>query len=139
MASLILCTATRVLLPLLLLFSVFLMLRGHNEPGGGFSGGLVAAAAYTLHALAFGVTETKRTLPAEPRTMIGLGLLLALASGALSLLDGLPYLTGTWVEWSLPGDGKMTLGTPVLFDLGVYLVVIGATLHIILSLVEEQK
>src|SRR4029079_1978652 len=82
----ILPTAARFLLPLLLLFSLFLLVRGHNEPGGGFSGGLVAASAYVLYGFAYGAAEARRVLPADPRALIGAGLLLAVASGCLGLL-----------------------------------------------------
>ena len=75
MTSLILSTAARYLLPLLLLFSFFILIRGHNEPGGGFIGGLVAAAAFALNAIAFDVGSTRRTLRIDPRTLIPAGLL----------------------------------------------------------------
>jgi multicomponent Na+:H+ antiporter subunit B len=136
MTSLILSAATRYLLPLLLLFSIFLLLRGHNEPGGGFAGGLVAAAAFTLYAIAHNVAEAKKVLYLNPRTLIAVGLLVAVSSGLISLLAGYPFMTGLWSSQSLPVLGKV--GTPLLFDIGVYLVVIGITLLIILSLAEEE-
>ena len=136
MTSLILSTATRYLLPLLLLFSIFLLLRGHNEPGGGFVGGLVAAAAFALYAIAHGVTEARQTLRLLPRTLVGLGLLVAVGSGLVSLLLGQPFMTGLWDTRTVPVLGK--LGTPLLFDVGVYLVVIGITLLIIFTLAEEE-
>ena len=132
MTTLILRTTTSFLLPVLMLFSVFLLLRGHNEPGGGFSGGLVAASAYALYALAYDVAAARAALGADPRTLIGAGLLLALGSGLLPLLAGLPLLTGLW--------GKVAgidFGSPVLFDAGVYLVVVGVVLTMILALAEE--
>lgn len=134
MSSLILSTATRLLLPLLLIFSIFLLLRGHNEPGGGFVGGLVAAAAFALYMIATGVADVKRILRIEPRTLIGIGLLICLISGLISLFRGLPFMTGLWSKTVLPVIGKV--GTPLLFDTGVYLVVLGITLTIILSLAE---
>ena len=137
MTSLILRTATRFLLPLLLLFSVFLMLRGHNEPGGGFVGGLVAAAAFALYTIAYGVEAARRLLRVDPHILIGAGLLLAAGSGLFSLFAGSPFLTGRWVEVNVPDVGKVGLGTPLLFDTGVYLVVMGITLMIVLSLAEE--
>lgn len=136
MNSLILCTATRFLLPLLLMFSVFLMLRGHNEPGGGFSGGLVAASAFALYAIAYGVPKTREALRVDPRDFIGVGLIIALLSGVPSLLMNQPYLTGLW--FYLPGT-KIKIGTPVFFDIGVYLVVLGITLTIILALAEAEE
>lgn len=136
MNSLILSTAARFLLPLLLMFSVFLLFRGHNDPGGGFAGGLVAASAFALYAIAYDVPTTRRALRIDPRSFVGTGLLLALASGLPSLFGGLPYLTGLW--FYLPGT-KIKLGTPVFFDIGVFLVVLGVTLTIILALAEAEE
>ncbi|MDZ7269028.1 MAG: Na+/H+ antiporter subunit B [candidate division KSB1 bacterium] len=135
MPSLILSVAVRSLLPLLLLFSVFLLIRGHNEPGGGFVGGLVAAAAFALYAIAEGIAKVRQALRVDPRTLIGAGLVVALGSGLLSLLQGRPFMTGLWYQQPVPVLGKV--GTPVLFDLGVYLVVVGIILTIILNLAEE--
>lgn len=136
MRSVILSTAIRLLLPLLLIFSVFLLLRGHNEPGGGFVGGLVASAAIVLYALAEGVEKARRLLKIAPRLLIGGGLLVALVSGALPLLIAQPLLTGLWLPWTFPVLGHV--GTPLLFDLGVYLLVAGMALLIVLSLMEEE-
>ncbi len=133
--SLILSTATRYLLPLLLLFSFFLLLRGHNEPGGGFVGGLVAAAAFALYALAMDVKAAREILKVDPRVLIAVGVLTAASSGVLSLLTGKPFLTALWLKQPLPVLGKV--GTPLLFDVGVYLLVLGVTLMIIFALVEE--
>lgn len=135
MTSVILSTAIRLLLPLLLLFSVFMLLRGHNEPGGGFVGGLVAAAAIALFALAEGAGQARRIIRADPRSLIAFGLLISLGSGTVSLLFGQPFLTGLWLPFPLPGLGHV--GTPLLFDLGVYLLVAGMALLIVLSLMEE--
>ena len=106
MTSPIFRTAARLLMPLLLLFSVFLLLRGHNEPGGGFVGGLVVAAAFALYAFAFGIGRARRALLVDPLTLIGAGLLLALASGVPAVLRGQPFLTA---QWAL---APLTVGTP---------------------------
>lgn len=135
MISLILSTATYYLLPLLLLFSIFLVMRGHNEPGGGFAGGLVAAAALTLYAISNGVAAGRQLLGFDPRNLIAFGLMTAAGSGTVSMISGHPFLTGIWSAQELPVIGK--IGTPLLFDVGVYLVVSGATLTIIFSLMEE--
>jgi multicomponent Na+:H+ antiporter subunit B len=136
--SLILRTTTRYLTPLLLIFSVFLFWRGHNQPGGGFAGGLVAAAPFALFSIAFGAAEARRVLYVEPHVLIGTGLLTALVSGVIGMLGGNPFLTGTWGYLRLPGTDPLDLGTPLLFDLGVYLVVIGVTLSIIFALEEAE-
>jgi multicomponent Na+:H+ antiporter subunit B len=124
-------------LPLFLTFSIFILLRGHNEPGGGFVGGLIAAAAFALHAIAYDVEKTRTLLAINPRGLIVLGLFLAMSSGMISLFIGEPFLTGQWVKISFGSIGELDLGTPLFFDIGVYLTVIGVTLTIILSLAEE--
>jgi multicomponent Na+:H+ antiporter subunit B len=134
MHSLLLSTAIRLLLPLLLMFSIFLLLRGHNDPGGGFVGGLVAAAAFVLHALAHGVDASRKILRVNPRLLVALGLLIALLSGILSIFSELPFLTGIWFSSPLPVIGHA--GTPLIFDSGVYLVVAGMALMIVYSLME---
>ncbi len=135
MHSMILSTATRYLLPLLLMFSIFLLLRGHNEPGGGFVGGLVASAALALYALALGLRPAQQILGIDPRSLIYFGLLTAVISGVLALFTGAEFMTGLWSTQAVPVIGK--LGTPLLFDVGVFLVVIGVTLTIIFALLEE--
>lgn len=135
MQSLILSTAIRLLLPLLLLFSLFLLLRGHNEPGGGFVGGLVAAAAFALYSLAHGAEAGRKMLRIEPRLLVAIGLMTALVSGTLPFIFGLPFLTALWSTLPAPVIGHA--GSPLLFDAGVYLVVTGMSLLIIFSLMEE--
>jgi len=137
MSSLILRTATRYLVPLMLLFSVFLLLRGHNLPGGGFIAGLVAAAAFALYALAYSVDEARHILLLDPHILIGSGLLLALLSGLFPLLDGREFLTGVWSNLFFPSFGDIAIGTPFFFDIGVYLVVIGVAVTILFRLAEE--
>jgi multicomponent Na+:H+ antiporter subunit B len=138
MTSLILRTTARYLTPLLLIFSVFLFWRGHNQPGGGFAGGLVAAVPFAIFSIAFGAAEARRVLHVEPHVLIAIGLLTALLSGVLSLLAGAPFLTSSWGSLRLPGFPSVDLGTPVLFDLGVYLLVVGVTLSIIFALEEAE-
>lgn len=133
--SIILSTAAQYILPLLLLFSFFLLMRGHNEPGGGFIGGLVASAAFALYSIAFNVEQTRRLLRVDPRVLIGVGLLLALVSGMLAWFTGAPFMTAIWGEQVYPVFGK--LSTPLLFDIGVYMVVLGVTLKIVFVLAEE--
>ena len=131
MTSLILRTGTRVLMPLLLLFALFLLLRGHNQPGGGFVGGLVVAAAFALHGMAYGIENSRRALLVEPSRLLGIGLLVALSSGLLALFRGQPFLTAQWTE------GPIAIGTPLVFDIGVFLVVIGVVLTMTFTLAED--
>ncbi|MFZ6027140.1 MAG: Na+/H+ antiporter subunit B [Chloroflexota bacterium] len=133
--SFLLPLAARYLMPLMLIFSVFLLLRGHNEIGGGFVGGLVASSAFMLYAIANTPEALRRLLPAPPLTWIGLGLLAALASGIIPMWNGAPLMTGVWLKTPLPVIGKV--GTPLLFDIGVYFLVIGVVLWMLLTLAEE--
>jgi multicomponent Na+:H+ antiporter subunit B len=137
LTSLILQTATGFLQPLLLVFSIILLMQGHDEPGGGFVGGLTASAAFALHAIAHGVPSARRSLRADPRTLAGLGLVLAFGASSLSLAQGRPFLSAIWVAVPVPGGTHLEVGTPLLFDVGVYAVVVGATLTVIFALGEE--
>lgn len=131
MKSLILSTATKLILPVLIMFSFFLLIRGHYEPGGGFVGGLVAASAFALFSISNGVQEARRLFP-HSRLFIILGLSVALISGLLSVFAGMVAFTGLWTDFALPVIGR--LSTPFMFDVGVYLVVIGVTTSIVFTL-----
>jgi multicomponent Na+:H+ antiporter subunit B len=137
MFTMILRTATKYLMPLLLMFSIFLLLRGHNEPGGGFVAGLVASAAFALYALSAGVPAARHTLYFDPHNIIGAGLLISLSSSVFPMLFGRPFLTGLWADFHLPLFGDVEIGTPFIFDIGVSMVVLGVVLMIIFSLAEE--
>ena len=138
MRPVILLTATTYLMPMLLLLSAFLLFRGHNLPGGGFIGGLVASGTFILHSFAFGAATTRRLLRVNPMLLTGAGLITAMGSGLVSLLKGKPFMTGQWFVLKTAAGEGLHVGTPVIFDIGVYLVVIGATLTIILSLAEGE-
>ena len=137
MYSLILTTATRYALPLLLIFSIFILLRGHNAPGGGFVGGLVAAATFAFYAFAYTVQDAQKALRANPIRLIGVGLLIAVSSAIYPLTLGLPFMTGVWGKTDYPVIGA--IGTPFIFDIGVYLVVVGVVLLIVFSLKEAES
>ncbi len=137
MPSLILRTGARYVFPLLLMVSVYLLLRGHDEPGGGFVGGLAAAAAYILYALAYDVAAARRLLWADGRILLSVGLLLAAGSAIPAMLLGRPFMTSLWTTLRLDPLPPIKLGTPLLFDVGVYLVVLGVTLTFIFSLQDE--
>ncbi|QXM23813.1 Na(+)/H(+) antiporter subunit B [Elioraea tepida] len=134
MSSLILRAATRALAPLLLMLSLFLLWRGHNEPGGGFIGGLVAASAAALQGIAFGPAAARRMLWLPPVGVAATGLALAVLSILPSALAGLPPMKALWAKLDL-GDGAVVpLGTPLLFDIGVFLVVVGSVVALISAL-----
>src|SRR5690554_5739206 len=136
MKSLILNTVSKTLLPLLILFSVFVLLRGHYLPGGGFIGGLIAAIAFILHAFANGLTQTRKLLRIHPGFLIPFGLLLAVLSALAPIfITGEPLMTGVWYEKEIAILGK--IGSALFFDTGVYLVVIGVCLTIIFTISES--
>jgi multicomponent Na+:H+ antiporter subunit B len=136
MKSIILRTASTYLLPLLLLFSFFILLRGHYLPGGGFVGGLVASIAFVLHFFSYGLKNTRQILKFHPGVLMPIGLLLAVISGMLPIFtDFLPIMTGLWMDEPIPVIGSV--GTALFFDTGVYLVVIGVTLTIIFTISES--
>jgi multicomponent Na+:H+ antiporter subunit B len=135
MKLLIFRTATGFLLPLLLLFSVFILLRGHYLPGGGFVGGIIAAIAFVLHGFAFGLRQTRKLLRVHPIAFMPVGLALAVLSAILPLFQGLPVMTGLWFNEPFPVVGL--IGSALLFDLGVYLVVLGVALTIIFTITES--
>jgi multicomponent Na+:H+ antiporter subunit B len=134
--SLILRTASRYLMVALLVVSVFILLRGHNEPGGGFIGGLLSAAGITIYGLAHGARAARRLVRFDPRTFLSVGLLCALAAAVAGPLAGRPFLTGLWAPTPVPGIGKVS--TVLLFDLGVHLVVLGAVFLVLATLAEEE-
>jgi len=135
---LIMATFARLLLPLALLVSVFILLRGHNLPGGGFIAGLVTAIALIMQYLANGAAWTHARLPAQTHPLIAAGLLLALLTGTASWLFGRPFLTSAFghveLPWIGPLIGEFELASAMAFDLGVYFVVVGATLLILINL-----
>ena len=132
MNSVILKAATRLLSGIVMVFAVYLLWRGHHAPGGGFIAALVAATGFALVALTEGPDTVRRGLFVAPQHLIGAGIGLALFSGFLAVIGGKPFLSGLW--WP-PHDALV--GTPLLFDLGVFLVVLGAILTILLALEEN--
>ncbi len=135
--SLILRTAALVILPLQLVFSVFLLLRGHDEPGGGFIGGLVASGSLALYLYAFDVHALKRLLRVSPKDLLAVGLLLGLAATLPSVFLGEAFFTAQWLQLSL-GDNLVKISTVLVFDIGVYLTVVGTLVTMLIALAESQ-
>ncbi|NBN62930.1 Na(+)/H(+) antiporter subunit B [Microvirga tunisiensis] len=123
---------------LMVLFSFFVLLRGHNEPGGGFIGGLIAASALAIYGISAGVAPARRALKVHPMSIAGFGLLLAAVSGLLSLFKAQAYMTSQWAAVHVFGV-QVDLSTPMFFDIGVYLVVVGAIGSIALALEERES
>jgi multisubunit Na+/H+ antiporter MnhB subunit len=137
MESVILQIAARHMRPLLVILSLVVLYRGHNEPGGGFIGGLMLGAAYILYAMGFGVQKTQKSIPISPVILTGIGLLLALASGLVAVLHGHVFMTGEWTTLFFGSSFELKLGTPLLFDLGVYFTVAGMLMLVMFSIMEE--
>ena len=129
MRSPILETGAKILLPVFLLFSLFILFRGHNVPGGGFIGGLIFAAGFALYGFAFGFGAAQKRLRIDPRTLGVTGLIAAICAGLMPALTGDQPFTGLWAS-ALPVSSVM------LFDIGVYLAVAGAILTLIFALEE---
>lgn len=137
LGSVILRTATRALLPVVLLLSIVVLFQGHNKPGGGFIAGLMVGSCVAFHGIAFGVVATRRILRADPRSLIGVGLCMSLVSVIIPLLFHKPLMTSVWASIPLPGMDSLKVGTPMLFDVGVFVLVTGVASEMILSLLRR--
>lgn len=138
MRSVLLQTTTRLVYPAIVTFSLFMFFRGHNYPGGGFVGGLIASAGILLVYIAFGMREGDRIYGFNYRLVASLGLLCAAAAGLLPMFAGRPFLTSMFGRVDVPGIGTLVLSTVLLFDFGVFLVVLGTVVGIVKVLVLER-
>ena len=138
MNTVIFRTVAPGLAALMIVFSIFVLLRGHNEPGGGFIGGLIGASALAIYGIACGVDEARRALKVHPIALAGFGVFIATIAGLLSLVAEVPFLTGLWWIFELEG-AEVALSTPLIFDIGVYAVVVGAVGTIALSLESDEE
>jgi multicomponent Na+:H+ antiporter subunit A len=141
--SLILSVSVRTAFHTVLLFSVYLLFAGHNAPGGGFAGGLVAGAALILKAVESGSAALPGTaalgrMLARPATLMGTGIALAGLTGVLPLLAGGQFLESAKLTLEPPLLGKVTLSSTLPFDVGVYLVVVGLVVTLLRTLGEER-
>lgn len=137
--SVILQTSMRLILPLSLLFTAYMAIKGHNEAGGGFIAGLIASAAFMTYRISMGADALFKIIPVHPRVLIVIGLSLALLTSVVPLLLGEPLLTSTTFHWPLPGGEEGHLPSAAIFDLGVMFVVIGVTVGMITRLTEELE
>lgn len=138
MNTVILRTVAPVITSLMVLFSIFVLLRGHNEPGGGFIGGLIAVSAFAIYGIAYGVEAVRKAIIFHPLSISAFGLLVATLSGMVSAFMGVPFMTGLWIYPSLLGV-EVPLATVISFDIGVYLVVVGGFTSIALALEERDR
>ncbi|MFD1037889.1 Na(+)/H(+) antiporter subunit B [Virgibacillus byunsanensis] len=136
--DLILRTTTSLIAFILLGFAIYLLLAGHNSPGGGFVGGLMTASAILLMYMAYGLEAVKKIIPINFRTMISVGLLIAVATGIGAFIFDAPFLAQTYDYFVFPIFGEIELATAMLFDIGVYLTVLGVTITIIVTIANDQ-
>lgn len=129
--------ASPLVAALLVLAAIFVLLRGHNEPGGGFIGGLLAVGAVAMRALAGEAGSVRRALGVDPAMLAAGGLLLAALAGLSALTVGRPLFTGLWWLPEVLGS-ELPLSTPLVFDLGVFAVVFGSFSALILELAEKR-
>lgn len=138
MRSIILVASTRIFFVAMLIVSLWILLRGHNEPGGGFVGGLMGAAAFATLAFATGVDDARKSLRVHPGVLMGVGLMFAAVSGLPGVVLNGSYLQHQWLEIPL-GLFDLKLGTTLVFDIGVYFVVVGGVLSFMFRLYEEEQ
>ncbi|MCK3770559.1 Na+/H+ antiporter subunit A [Microbacterium aerolatum] len=135
--SILLEVIVRILFHTIIVVSIYLLFAGHNQPGGGFAGGLVAGMALVMRYIAGGRWELGAAAPTDAGRLLGSGLILAVGTAVVPLFFDLAPLTSTFWEWEIPGIGHMEFVTSTIFDIGVYLVVIGLVLDVLRSLGAE--
>lgn len=138
MKTVIFRTIAPALVALMMVFAVYICLRGHNEPGGGFIGGLIAASAMAVFGMAAGVDAVRRALKFDVLGYAGFGVFIAGLSGLLSLATGSPFLTSIWLYLPI-GKETVPFSTPMVFDIGVFFVVFGTLTSIALALEADGK
>lgn len=131
-------TATKILVFLIMTFSIYVLFAGHHNPGGGFIGGLITASALVLLYVAFDLQTVREVIPVDFKKLAAAGVLISVLTGVGSLVLGVPFLSQTFNYFDLPFLGKTELATALIFDLGVYMCVVGTTLTIITSISEDD-
>ncbi|OZU89310.1 Na(+)/H(+) antiporter subunit B [Virgibacillus indicus] len=135
--NVILQAVTKIVVFIILTLAVYLFLSGHNNPGGGFIGGLVLATAFVLLFIVFDIETIQKALPFDFKKVAALGAFLAVATGFGSLLFDAPFLSQSFGYFDLPFFGKTELATVTIFEAGVALAVVGVVVTIILSISED--
>jgi len=136
-SSLILTTVTRLVFFIILLFSIYLLLRGHNSPGGGFIAGVMTALGILLQSIAADLRYVRQVFRVEPRLLVAVGLSTSFTTGLVPLALGYPFLTSAFGHFYVPILGEVEIATAMFFDFGVYFVVVGGTLLMMMTLAED--
>jgi multicomponent Na+:H+ antiporter subunit A len=137
--SVILETVVRLVFHTVLVFSLYLLFAGHNQPGGGFVGGLVGGLAFVLRYLAGGREALEEAVRLDPSVPLGLGVVLAAGTGTVSWLFGGRFLESAYRTFDLPLLGELKATSPLAFDIGVYLVVVGLVLVLLRTFGAEAE
>lgn len=135
-SSILLRTIARLILPPAMVYTAYILFRGHNLPGGGFCAGLVTAAAIILQYVALERRSVEESLPVRPEALIGIGLALAAVTGLAPMALSYPFLTSAFAHVHIPVLGDFESSSALFFDLGIFFVVTGVTLSILLSIEE---
>ncbi|SOC41202.1 Na(+)/H(+) antiporter subunit B [Ureibacillus acetophenoni] len=136
--NVILQFTAKIVFFIIFFFAVHIFFAGHYTPGGGFVGGLVTASAIVLLVIAFDLNTVHKLLPINYIYVVAIGLILALGTAAISMFVEQPFFTHFFDYFYLPLFGKTSLHTAALFDLGVYLVVVGVTMTIIQTIGDDE-
>ena len=139
MNSTILKLASGYIRGLMLTFAIILLIRGHNDPGGGFIGGLLAGLSIVYKVYAFDFYTAKQKLIIQPLQYLAIGLTTIVLSTLPSLIKGLDFMTGVWWKFGSPDFFELKIGTPFIFDIGVFFSVVGVVLLFMFSLNTEDK
>lgn len=139
MRSVLLQTTTRLAYPIIMTFALFMLFRGHNFPGGGFIGGLLASAGMLTVYIAFGMGQGDRLYGSYYRIIASVGLFCAAVAALVPMFNGLPFLTSMFWRVTIPFVGEFDASTVLLFDLGVFLVVVGTIVGAVKVLVLERR
>jgi multicomponent Na+:H+ antiporter subunit B len=136
MRNIILEKIATLFLRVMALSAIALLLRGHNQPGGGFIGGIILSTGFILYGMVFGTSKIRKVMVFDSRIWMGIGLLLVVTAALIPAFAGQPPLTGLWFTAHLPLIGTFHMGTPQLFDTGVFIAVVGVILSIIITIME---
>lgn len=135
----ILQTATKILVYIIMTFSIYILFAGHHNPGGGFIGGLITASALVLLYIAFDYRTVREIIPVDFKLLSATGVIISILTGVASFLFDAPFLSQTFTYIDLPLFGKTEVASALIFDLGVYFAVVGTTMTIITSISEDDK